>query len=283
MTNAPSGQTPNMTTVEKSSCKTHRDMGVPPMEHGQDARATPTSKDFCKSLDDSKTPLRIGLESARANRLPMVVLWALALTTVLTYYFVPGFADLLEPLAQWQSNNGSLAAFVTLFLFCGLIPGMFLLSIQSLRPQRPVLTVLAQSVWCGLWGMANNGLYTLQCRWFGDGTDIATLLIKTAFDQFVWTVFILAPCNATFFFWLARDFSFRRLRCEWPKRFVHDVFLPNLISNWIVWIPVLCFVYAFPLALQIQVAGIASSFWVLMCLQIGKRSTVQEHARRVFG
>ncbi|HHU15702.1 MAG: hypothetical protein KBI41_01370 [Kiritimatiellae bacterium] len=31
-------------------CKTPRGMGVPPMKHGQDARATPASKGFRKNL-----------------------------------------------------------------------------------------------------------------------------------------------------------------------------------------------------------------------------------------
>lgn len=32
------------------SCKTSRGMGVPPMKHGQDARATAAGKGFCKNL-----------------------------------------------------------------------------------------------------------------------------------------------------------------------------------------------------------------------------------------
>jgi hypothetical protein len=37
--------------IEKGgSCKTPRGMGVPPMNHGQDARATLDAKGFCKSL-----------------------------------------------------------------------------------------------------------------------------------------------------------------------------------------------------------------------------------------
>ena len=34
----------------RGSCKTPRGMGVPPMKHGQDARATPVGKGFCKTL-----------------------------------------------------------------------------------------------------------------------------------------------------------------------------------------------------------------------------------------
>lgn len=218
------------------------------------------------------SPLRVGLDSAKANRLPMYILWALSILTVASYYFVPGFAGLLEPLARWQRANGSVAAFANLFFFCGLVPGVFLLTIPTLRPRRPILTILAQSVWCGLWGVANNWFYILQSLWFGNGTGLATLVVKTAVDQFLWTPLFLAPLNALYFFWLARDLSLSRVIAEWPHRFVRDVFLPNLVANWIVWIPVLCIVYAFPLVLQIQLAGIAGSFWALMCLQIGRLS-----------
>ena len=35
---------------KRGSCKTSCGMGVPPMNHGQDARATLTDRRFCKSL-----------------------------------------------------------------------------------------------------------------------------------------------------------------------------------------------------------------------------------------
>ncbi len=220
------------------------------------------------------SPFRIGMESAMANAVPMVVLWTVAVATATCYYAVPWFADVLEPLAKWQRNNGPVAAFLSLAVFCGVIPGVFLCTIRSLRPRHPLATVFAMSAWCGLWGMVNNEMYTFLSLWLGDGRDFGTLLGKTAFDQFVWTVFVIAPSNAAFCFCAGRDFSLRRMRAEWPANYVRDVFLPNLLGNWIVWIPVLCAVFAFPLPLQIQLAGLASSFWTLMCLQIGRRSAV---------
>ena len=48
--------------------------------------------------------------------------------------------------------------------------------------------------------------------------------------------------------------------------------LPNLIPNWIVWIPVSLAVFSFPYALQIHVNGLVCTFWTLMCLQIGRRT-----------
>lgn len=212
------------------------------------------------------------MAAARDNLVPMFALWLFASGLVFAYYRVPGCAELLTPLARGHQRCPGLASFLNLAVFCGFVPGLFFWVVPSLRPSRPVLTVVAQSLWCGLWGMAGNGLYMAQCHWFGDGTDWGTLLLKTAIDQFVWTPFVLSPLNAAFFFWLGRDFSFRRSANEWPRHFVRAVFLPNLVSNWLVWLPVLCVVYAFPPPLQVHLAGVASAFWTLLCLRVGKRS-----------
>ena len=214
--------------------------------------------------------------SAKANAVPTVVLWAFAACLIVGYYCVPGVADGFAPLARWQRESGWLAAFLNLFFFCGVIPGAFICSIRELRPKYPFATLLVQSVWCGAWGVVNSEVYAALSRWFGSGADIGTLLLKTVVDQFVWTVLVMAPVDAVFFFWLGRDFSLSRVRAEWPRSFVHGVVLPNLLSNWIVWIPVLCVIYAFPLPLQIQLAGIVGSIWTLLCLQIGRRSAIQE-------
>ena len=220
------------------------------------------------------SPLRIGIESAKANAVPMVVLWCVAVATVAGYYSVSWFTNFLEPLAKWQRDNGAVAAFLSIAFFCGVVPGLFMCFVKSLRPRRALATVGVMTVWCGLWGIVNNWMYEFLHWWFGGGRDLVTLIQKTAFDQFIWTVFLVAPLNAVFCFWLGRDLSFAKTRSEWPRDYVRDVLMPNLLANWIVWIPVLCAVFAFPLPLQIHLAGLASSFWTLMSLQIGKRSAV---------
>jgi len=113
----------------------------------------------------------------------MVILWLAAFVTVGGYYWLPGFARALEPLAQWQRNSGWMAAFLNLFVFCGVIPGVFICSIKALRPQHPLATVLVQSLWCGLWGAVNNGLYIMLSKMFGNGANFLTLVLKTAVDH----------------------------------------------------------------------------------------------------
>ncbi len=123
-----------------------------------------------------------------------------------------------------------------------------------------------------MFGVACSGLYRFLVQAFGDGTDWQTVIAKTIVDQFGWTVLVVAPANAIFFLWVGRDFSLARMRKEWRRPFFLRMILPNLISNWIVWIPLVAVVFLFPFPLQILINGIVCSFWTLMCLQIGKRT-----------
>ena len=215
---------------------------------------------------------RIGWRSVRANAVPMVVLWLLAAFVVFVFYCIPGAGALFDPLAAWQTKSGWVAAILNRVIFCGLLPGTFLLGAKSIRPQRPGLTILAYSLWGGLWGIACDGFFTLQSALFGCGADLVTLVKKTLVDQLVWNVFLCTPANAVFFPWVARDF-----KCG-PKRSLCDFMqdcLALLLANWIVWIPVTVAVYAFPLPLQIQLVGFACSFWMLVALHAAAQGRIR--------
>jgi len=199
----------------------------------------------------------------------MVVLWGLSVAMVVAYYSCPGFAALLDPLMRWQKESGYLAAAVNRLVFYGLLPGCFQLCLPHLCPRYLVATIIAQGLWSAAFGVAVDGFYRLLTFVFGDGRDLVTLALKTTMNQFLWTTLVIAPANAVFFFWVARDFSFGRARREWPRDFCRRVYLPNLVSNWCVWIPVNMAVFAFPLPLQVQLSGFVGAFWTLMCLKLG--------------
>ena len=216
--------------------------------------------------------LRIGLRSVRANAVPMVVLWLLAAVTVWAYYAVPSVAAALEPLRKWQAESGWWATFLNRVFFNGLLPGVFLLAIPSIRPRHVLLVIAAQALWGGGWGVVTDFFFRGLEALFGSGRDFATLFCKMMLDEFGLTLFLVAPADAAFFFWVGRDFSFAQAWRERPRRFFLDLVLPNLISNWCVWIPVSMAIFAFPLPLQVQLSGFAAAFWTLMCLQIGLRT-----------
>ena len=200
-----------------------------------------------------------------------LLLQGAALAMVVGYYNFKTVRSVLDVFGAWQSSSGHWAAFLNRVVFCGVLPGLVMTVIPSLRPKKALFTLVMQSLWCGLVGICVDIFVTLQSSWFGCGTDFWTLIRKTAVDQFVWTVFFIAPINSVFYFWAGRGFSISRFRREWPRSFFRAQFLPNLISTWAIWIPVIFIVYAFPLPLQVQVGGFAGCFWTLLVLRLGSR------------
>ena len=212
------------------------------------------------------------VESVAKNRIPMAVLWLVAALSVAAYWLYPPFADVLEPLARWQTKDGWVAAALNRIALGGLLPGVFLCTVRAIRPIR---TVGALCAWAALWGVLCDIFFTLQAEWFGHGHDFATVALKTLVDQLVWTAFLCTPVNALFFTWVANDF--RRVPLAATLR---EKYLPMLSANWIVWLPVSAAVYMFPLPLQIQLIGLAGAFWKLVALAVGVKSRSQRCLRR---
>ena len=77
-----------------------------------------------KFAEDIRATVRVGLVSVSANLVPMIVLWVLAAVLVL----------------------------------CGVVPGVFLLSVGSIRPQMPIAAAFAQGVRGGVAGIVYDFL-----------------------------------------------------------------------------------------------------------------------------
>lgn len=203
----------------------------------------------------------------------MIVLTLFAIFIAIVYFAVPGVRTAVEPLHRFMTEYGLVAAFMSMVVFIGIVPWLFFLVDRSIRPEYPGWTGVVQVLWRAGLGVLCTVWFRVQDTVFGTGTEWLTLALKTAADQFLWTPVVLAPLDATFYFWIGRDFSFARVRAEWPASFVRGVLLPNLIMGWCIGIPTNMVVYAFPVSLRIVVSGLLGSFWSLVCIQIGKRSS----------
>ena len=218
------------------------------------------------------TCLVAGVRAAQQNLVPMLVLWGLSVALVGLYYRVDGVAEILSVVANWQTRSGSIAAMLNRLFFGGILPGVFTMVCTSLRPRRPVLVIVAMSTFSGVLGLACEAMYMLNARLFGEGIDVITLAEKTLVAQFVWTPLFFCPLSAVFASWVGGDFSFQALREKLAHDFVRTDMLPNLVSNWLVWIPAMFAVHAFPTPLQIQLSGLVGAFWVLMLMALGRNA-----------
>lgn len=201
---------------------------------------------------------------------PMCIVWLVAAVLVLAYYFVPGMAEAIEPVAQWQRDGGWVSALLNRLFFCGLLPGVFLLMRTNGRGRMTFAVIGVQSVFAGFCGIICDWMYTLHARLLGSGCDLGTVMLKTALCQFVWTPLLFVPMGAVVYFWIGRNLSFRRTREEWPCHFLSECYFPNLLANWVIWIPVGMMIHLFPTVLQIQLSGLASAVLSLAFIFLGR-------------
>ena len=191
----------------------------------------------------------------------MLILWTASVALVIAYYTLPSVASALEPMARWQRESGWIAAFLNRVIFCGLIPGVFIVCVKSIRPKHVVAVIAVQTAWSGICGVVSDCMFSLNAYLFGTGVDFLTLFVKTAICQFVWTPLFFAPLGSIVYFWVGRDFSVRRFRKEMPSRFYYGLVLPNLLVNWVIWIPATFAINALPTPLQVQLSGLVSSLF----------------------
>lgn len=208
-------------------------------------------------------------KSVRDVLRPAIVIWAVVTVLAIAHLFFPTLGAAMERVRPFLADHIFASTILSRVFFCGLLPGLFLFTQRRIRPRHPFAVITAQTLWCGVWGPVCDGFFRLLEHFLGAGTDLGTIAAKTVVDQFLFTPFIIAPAGAAFFFWMARDFSFRRTAAEWPQRFWRGLVAPNLFANWCVWIPAEAVVYLFPVDLQIHVNGAICSLWLLLCLRIG--------------
>ena len=216
--------------------------------------------------------VRLEIASVKANVVPVSVLWGLAGAAVAAYYLMPEAAQGMRVFADLQIEYGKFASFVNRFVCGGIVPGVFLLTMPSIRPRRAVATVLSQAVWCGLMGIAVDVFFALQGVWFGTEPSLGVAVMKTLVDQFGFCVLFVTPLNALFYAWVGNGFSFRQdgegMTWNWFLR----SYLGNIVMNWAITIPTLVCVYSFPMELQITVSGFIGATQALLFIIIGRKA-----------
>ncbi len=101
---------------------------------------------------------------------------------------------------------------------------------------------------------------------------VAVVLAKVAADMGVFTPLIASPANALSHLWKDLDFSCCALCSRLGRGWYRRIVLPNLIPNFLIWVPGVAFVYAMPAPLQLPMSNLIGCFWSLMCLQLAART-----------
>ena len=215
---------------------------------------------------EQERPLSVGLRAARANLVPALVIQAAVVSVVLAYYCWEPARAWLARLAEFKGEGGYLFSLVSGALAGGLLPELLTVAVfQRWRVRRENLGSLAFGVcFWGVMGMMVDALYRAQALAFGGGVDLATVLKKAAFDQFVFTPFFTIPLTVVVFEWRQAGYRLSGMaRVLSPGFYVRKV-LPAAVSGLGFWLPVVLLIYCLPLPLQFPLFTLALTLWVMI-------------------
>lgn len=221
----------------------------------------------------ARAPWRAGLDGARANLVPGLILQAFALALVLGYFFAPGFATALDQLTELRAQLGLLYSVASTALFGGLIPWVVMRCMPATRTRYTGKQGAGLTAFWALKGVELHLLYAGLAALFGNNNDVGTILQKTLFDQFVYCPLLAVPGMWIGYQWIEHHFDFRPVWARLaPRGWYARELLPILIANFGVWAPTCALLYALPTSLQLPLQNIVLCFFTLMMAHLSRRA-----------
>ena len=224
-------------------------------------------------MTNSRTPLTLGWEAARANAKPALIIQALMLAFAIAFYTNRAVASALAGLAEYKLAHGLTFVILASIIAGAVIPELFLiLFFQRARPRRANLRNLAFTipVW-GFDGSLVDLLYRSEAHLLGDAASLPVVAGKILIDQFGYNVLFAAPFGVLTYEWKNSGISMGPVRDLFTWRHYRGKILPTLLATWAVWIPLMAIIYSLPLALQFPMFALALSFWVLLLTYMTNR------------
>ena len=217
-------------------------------------------------------PLLIGLQAARANFVPGLIVQTVMLTVVLAYYYHEPARAWLAHLAEIKRRWGYGFSFLCGAVAGGVLPELLGVAVfQRGRVRREnARSLLFGILFWGSQGMVVDGFYRLQAVIFGSQTDVVTVVKKVLVDQFLYTTLYSTPLAVACFEWKNQGYRLEGLSRVWTLWFYKEKTLPSLIAAWGVWIPLVSMIYSFPPLLQIPLFSLALTFWALLFTWINR-------------
>jgi hypothetical protein len=210
-----------------------------------------------------------GLQAARSNLRPALVLLTLTIALVLGYELWPLMRTGLNQVVEARERVGLIFGILSTAAFGGALPLVFrrFLLAEVASPREVVFGVC---FWAYK-GLEVTLLYDFQAYLWGSDNDLTTIVTKTLVDQLIYAPLIAVPNMTLGYLWFECGYSLQRTRQALREKSFISRALPVLISNAMVWIPAISLVYMLPTALQLPVSNLVLTFWVLILMIVARR------------
>lgn len=221
-------------------------------------------------VDRARPPHLVGLDAARQNLVPGLLLQIPLLIVVLGFYFFPPTQTIFERVAAWKTAGGYLFSFGVAIAAGAILPELLrAIAFQKGRiTEKNLKSLLFTAPFWGVLGVCVDAFYRAQTAWFGSEIAFDVIARKVAVDQFIYSPFFAVPVTAAGYAWRNQGFKWHGVGDLFkPTGYYYHV-LPTLMANWCVWLPAVSIIYSLPPLLQIPLFGFALSFWVLIVTTI---------------
>jgi hypothetical protein len=203
---------------------------------------------------------------------PGVVLQLVALTALVAYYQHDGTRAALDRLVVFRGEVGVIFPVLSTAFFGGILPAWYFSRRHSTGVHFTWPQDAALSVFWGYKGFEIDLLYRMLARFVGTESDVATIATKTLIDEFLYCPIWAVPVTVLVYDWVGAHFDTRVWladirRAGWYGRKV----LPLLISNFWVWVPTVCIIYALPTGLQLPLQNLVLCFYTLLVAHLSRR------------
>lgn len=200
----------------------------------------------------------------RQNRVPCLVLNAVVLTLVGSYYLMPSVAGVWESVGEFKLRWSYAFSLGSTVFAAVLLPSLVQVVMGTLPKEGRWKRVGLLALFWGYRGMEIDLFYRLQGWLFGTGNDAGTLLTKVLVDQFVMSPLWFVPTYLIALRWVDMGGSWSRTRASLGRDFWTRTLPTVLLTNWLVWIPTLALVYSLPAALQFPLFSVVMCFFILI-------------------
>jgi hypothetical protein len=211
-------------------------------------------------------------EVFRQNKIPCLVLNAVVVLLVGSYYLVPAVAGMWEVVGAFKLRWSFAFSLVSTVFAAVLLPTLVQGLMGTLPAEGRGMRVLLLSLFWGYRGMEIDLFYRFQGWLFGTGNDARTLAVKVAFDQFVMSPLWFVPTVLIAMRWADMGGSWKRTWASLDRDFWLRVCPTVMVTNWLVWIPTLALVYSLPAALQFPLFAVVMCFFILIMTLLARKT-----------
>jgi len=229
-------------------------------------------------VEPKSNPLLLGLQAARVNLVPALIIQTIMFALVAGFYWHPPTKAAMESLAAIKTTYGYFFSMTLAILGGAILPEIFVIGffqrwkIHAVNFANLRFTI----VYWAFDGLFVDALYRTLGNVVGNNANPGTVATKVLIDQFIINPLIFVPISLICYEWKHRNYDFKAMSDVFTWGYVKAKAIPTLVTSWCAWIPLLTAIYALPSPLQIPMFALALTIWVMLFTYITQAGKAHE-------